>query len=202
MTFRITPTTELQAVNTLLSIIGEAPVNSITGNTGVDVSIALQILDETNVEVQSRGWHYNTETEVTLAKDQNNKIPVSTNCVQIDASKNYKTQFDITLRNGFLYDLENKTDVFASTTPVVDQILVQHFEHIPEYARKLIVIKAGRKFQARMVGSAELAGFTQVDEQEAIINAERSDAANGDYNILSGSQDVYNIINRTTRRTY
>jgi hypothetical protein len=201
MAFRITPTSELQAVNTLLSIIGEAPVSSITGNTGVDVSIALQILDETNVEVQSRGWHYNTETEVTLAKDQNNKIPVASNCVQIDASKNYKTQFNITLRNGFLFDLENKTDVFTNT-PVVDQILVQHFEHIPEYARKLIVIKAGRKFQARMVGSSELAGFTQVDEQEAIVNAERSDAANGDYNILSGSQDVYNIINRTTRRTY
>jgi hypothetical protein len=201
MAFRITPTSELQAVNTLLSIIGEAPVSSITGNTGVDVSIALQILDETNVEVQSRGWHYNTETEVTLAKDQNNKIPVASNCVQIDASKNYKTQFNITFRNGFLYDLENKTDVFTNT-PVVDQILVQHFEHIPEYARKLIIIKAGRKFQARMVGSSELAGFTQVDEQEAIVNAERSDAANGDYNILSGSQDVYNIINRTTRRTY
>jgi hypothetical protein len=201
MAFRITPTSELQAVNTLLSIIGEAPVSSITGNTGVDVSIALQILDETNVEVQSRGWHYNTETEVTLAKDQNNKIPVASNCVQIDASKNYKTQFNITLRNGFLFDLENKTDVFTNT-PVVDQILVQHFEHIPEYARKLIIIKAGRKFQARMVGSSELAGFTQVDEQEAIVNAERSDAANGDYNILSGSQDVYNIINRTTRRTY
>jgi hypothetical protein len=201
MAFRITPTSELQAVNTLLSIIGEAPVSSITGNTGVDVSIALQILDETNVEVQSRGWHYNTETEVTLAKDQNNKIPVASNCIQIDASKNYKTQFNITFRNGFLYDLENKTDVFTNT-PVVDQILVQHFEHIPEYARKLIIIKAGRKFQARMVGSSELAGFTQVDEQEAIVNAERSDAANGDYNILSGSQDVYNIINRTTRRTY
>ena len=45
MAFRITPTTELQAVNTLLSIICEAPVSSITGNTGVDVSIALQILD-------------------------------------------------------------------------------------------------------------------------------------------------------------
>ena len=201
MAFRITPTSELQAVNTLLSIIGEAPVSSITGNTGVDVSIALQILDETNVEVQSRGWHYNTETEVTLAKDQNNKIPVASNCVQIDASKNYKTQFNITLRNGFLFDLENKTDVFTNT-PVVDQILVQHFEHIPEYARKLIVIKAGRKFQARMVGSSELAGFTQVDEQEAIINCERSDANNGDYNVLSGSNDVYNIINRTTRRSY
>ena len=42
----------------------------------------------------------------------------------------------------------------------------------------------------------------QLAIKKAIINAERSDAANGDYNILSGSQDVYNIINRTTRRTY
>ena len=53
-----------------------------------------------------------------------------------------------------------------------------------------------------MVGSAELAGFTQVDEQEAIINCERSDANNGDYNVLSGGNDVYNIINRTTSRRY
>ena len=68
MTFRITGTTELQAVNTLLSIIGEAPVKSITGNTGVDVAMALQILDETNVEVQSRGWHFNTEKNKTLAQ--------------------------------------------------------------------------------------------------------------------------------------
>jgi hypothetical protein len=201
MAFRITPTTELQAVNTLLSIIGEAPVSSITGNTGVDVSIALQILDETNVEVQSRGWHFNTEAEVKLALDQNSKIPVGSNVVQIDTSKDYRTEYDITFRNGFLYDLKNKTDVFT-VVPLVDQVTAEHFEHIPEYARKLIVIKAGRKFQARMVGSSELAGFTQVDEQEAIINCERSDANNGDYNVLSGSNDVYNIINRTTRRSY
>ena len=50
MTFRITATTELQAVNTLLSIIGEAPINTITNQTGVDVAQAIQILDETN------GW--------------------------------------------------------------------------------------------------------------------------------------------------
>ena len=85
-----------------------------------------------------------TPQSLFIAKDQNNKIPVASNCVQIDASKNYKTQFNITLRNGFLFDLENKTDVFTNT-PVVDQILVQHFEHIPEYARKLIVIKAGTR---------------------------------------------------------
>ncbi len=201
MTFRITPTSELQAVNTLLSIIGEAPVSQITSNTGVDVSIAIQILEETNVEVQSKGWHFNTDTEKTLVRDSDNKIPVASNVVQVDASKTYKKQYDITLRNGFLYDLENKTDVFTQSM-VVDQITVQQFEHIPEYARKLIITKAGRKFQARMVGSSELAGFTQQDENEAIVNAERSDAANGDYNILTGDNGTFNIINRTQRRSY
>ena len=103
MAFRITPTSELQAVNTLLSIIGEAPVNSITGNTGVDVSIAVQILDETNVEIQSRGWHFNTEEEVTLSIDSSNsKIPVSANVVQAVTSRNHQNDFNVTLRNGHL----------------------------------------------------------------------------------------------------
>tara|TARA_R100001082_G_C4361926_1_gene159820 strand:+ start:319 stop:924 length:606 start_codon:yes stop_codon:yes gene_type:complete len=201
MTFRITPTTELEAVNTLLSIIGEAPVSQITSNTGVDVSIALQILGETNVEVQSRGWHFNTEIEKSLALDSDDKIPVASNVVQVDASKDYRLQYDITFRNGFLYDVKNKTDVFTSAM-IVDQVEVQKFEHIPEYARKLIICKAGRKFQARMLGSSELAGFTEKDENEAIINAERSDAANADYNILSGNTSTHNIINRPIRRSY
>lgn len=202
MAFRITPTSELQAVNTLLSIIGEAPVNSITGNTGVDVSIAVQILDETNVEVQSRGWHFNTEEEVTLSIDSSNsKIPVSANVVQAVTSRNHQNDFNVTLRNGHLYDLTNKTNIFTQVPPV-DTITVEQFEHIPEYARRLIITRAGRKFQARMVGSKELAGFTEIDEAEALTNCERSDAQQGNYNIISGNMDTYNIINRTIRRSY
>ena len=60
MTTQITPTTELQAVNTMLSTIGEAPVNSITGTTTVDVSVAKNILDETSMSIQSQGWNFNT----------------------------------------------------------------------------------------------------------------------------------------------
>ena len=53
MSTRITPTTELQAINIMLSVVGEAPVNSITGTTTVDVSTAKNILDETSMSVQS-----------------------------------------------------------------------------------------------------------------------------------------------------
>ena len=43
MATQITPTTELQAVNQMLSVIGEAPVNSITGTVTTDVSVAKNI---------------------------------------------------------------------------------------------------------------------------------------------------------------
>ena len=58
MATQITPTTELQAVNQMLSVIGEAPVNSITGTVTTDVSVAKNILDETSMSVQSMGWNF------------------------------------------------------------------------------------------------------------------------------------------------
>lgn len=201
MTFRITPTTELQAVNTLLSIIGEAPINTITNQTGVDVAQAIQILDETNVEVQSRGWHFNTDVEKTVTIDNNNKIPVASNVVQVDAAKSVSALWDIVLRDGFIYNLKEHTDIFTDA-PIVDQITIQKFEAIPEVFRKLIVTRAGRKFQARVVGSTELQAFTEFDEQQALIDAERIDAATADYNVLKGTNSVFNIINRPGRRTY
>ena len=47
MATQITPTSELQTVNQMLSVIGEAPVNAITGTVTTDVSVAKNILDET-----------------------------------------------------------------------------------------------------------------------------------------------------------
>jgi len=201
MAFRITPTSELDAVNTLLSIIGEAPVNSITGNTGVDVALAIQILNEVNVEVQSRGWHFNTDINIKVNLDDDSKLPLASNVVSCDISKSSTADRNICYRNGYVYDLENHTDIFTSDL-FVDQVTIQKFDQLPEVIRKLIVTRAGRKFQARVVGSTELQGFTEIDEQLALVDAERIDASTADYNILSGTNSVYSIINRPRRRTY
>ena len=114
MATQITATTELQAVNTMLSFIGEAPVSSITGNIGTDVAVAKQILDETSLSVQNQGWFFNRDLEVTLTRDTNNKVPLETNCVALEPSAPYQYQYSYTIRNGFLYDLKNHTDVFTT----------------------------------------------------------------------------------------
>ena len=44
MAYLITPTTELEAVNECLENIGQAPVNSISGDISVDAQIALNFV--------------------------------------------------------------------------------------------------------------------------------------------------------------
>lgn len=200
MATQITPTTELQAINTMLSAIGEAPVNSISGVTNVDVSVAINILDETSLSVQSEGWNFNTEYNVTYSIDDDSKIPLPSNCVQADAHATHR-YLNVVIRDGKLYDLDNHTDVFT-TVPPLDVVLVQQFEQLPEYARRYITVKAARRFAARFIGDAGLSELMSIDEQEAYNNFKQSDSRSEDVNILEGDANTYSIINRPPRRTY
>ena len=58
-------TTELESVNIMLAAIGESPVNTLTGTLPADVVMAQSTLTEVNKEVQSEGWSFNTEIDVT-----------------------------------------------------------------------------------------------------------------------------------------
>jgi hypothetical protein len=200
MATQIIPTTELQAVNIMLSVIGEAPVNSITGTTTVDVSVAKNILDETSMSIQSQGWNFNTHFKYTLSKDSDNKIPLPANCVKADANAIARHN-NYTIRNSFLYNMDEHTDIFESV-PAVDLVLVQQFEHLPEYARRYITMKAARRFAARYIGDKEITQLTGQDEQEALVAFHQADSQEADINILNGDANTFSIINRTTRRTY
>ena len=198
MATQITPTTELQAVNTMLSVIGEAPVNTIEGNTTVDVSIAKNILDETAMSVQAQGWNFNTHYKFVVTKDDENKFPLPAYCVLADASSDFRS-YNYVIRNGYLYDLDNHTDVFT-TTPTLDVVLVQQFEHLPEYARRYITTKAGRRFAARMLGDGELVKLSSQDENEAYTAFQQADSRSADANLLEGDANTFSIINRVPRR--
>lgn len=200
MATQITLTTELQAINTMLSIIGEAPVSSITEDIGVDVSIAKQILDESAVDIQSKGWNFNTEETYTLAIDSDSKVPIPTNCVWV-TTRSADNANRVIIRNGFLYDKANRTFIFDEAQ-VVDMIILLPFSELPQFARRFIVTTAGRRFQARYLGSKELAGFTQQDEMDALANCEQLDAANEKQNILSNGISNRIIYRNGPRRFY
>ena len=69
-----TKTTQLEAVNRMLTAAGEAVVASLGTS---DSAQAEQILDDVERDVQSHGWHWNTRTrtftvaagEIAIADD-------------------------------------------------------------------------------------------------------------------------------------
>ena len=78
-----TLTTKLEAVNSMLGHIGEAPVNTISNATALPISasVAVSVLDETSREVQLQGWHFNTEVDVELTPDGDGNITIPDNAV-------------------------------------------------------------------------------------------------------------------------
>ncbi len=158
------------------------------------------MLDETSLPLPSQGSCVNRAFPLPQNRDSNNKVPLDANCVQAEASQPYQYLYQYTIRNGFLYDLKNHTDVFSSD-PMIDKVLVQQFEHLPEYARRYIVVKAARRFAARYIGANELVKLAGLDENEAHVAFEQADSRAMDANILKDEYNMNYIVRRGNKRS-
>ena len=69
----LVPTSKLDAVNSILLGIGEAPVNTL-GSGLQEAEIAEVTLNNINREVQTIGWHFNTEVRYSLGKNSDGII--------------------------------------------------------------------------------------------------------------------------------
>ena len=61
--------TELDAINRMLAVIGEAPIDSLSSiqvNEITDSALAGRTLAEVNRDVQSEGWSWNTDESVEI----------------------------------------------------------------------------------------------------------------------------------------
>ena len=190
-----TRTTELEAVNTILSTIGEAPLNTLTGTLPVDGTVALNILSEITREVQSAGWHFNTHYKVTLSKDVNNKIPLATNILRLELDNNRysKVQYDIVQRDNFLYNLAKNQETFDTSFEDVIIVYLLPFNEIPEQAKRYITIRSARVFHDRTLGASSLHKFSTEDEARALIVLKQAEATTGDYSIFDSPDQAYTI---------
>lgn len=188
--------TELEAINIMLSTIGESPVNSLAEiSSMVDAVVANSVLKEVSTAVQEEGWHFNIEKNFTLTPDFLNKeIQVPGNCIQCDASGQDSAR-DVCVRGNRLYDRDNHTFTFDRSVQV-DMVLVLDFEELPQAARHYITIRAARVYQQRIVGSETLGNFTEKDEARARAGLRKFEADTSDYNILKGSWGVMRILDR------
>ena len=189
----VAATTELESINIMLAAIGEAPVNSLIGTLPVDVKLAQSTLTEVNKEVQSEGWSFNTEIDVTLTRDGSNNIALSADVLRIDPNIHQHTNIDAVQRGLKLYDrLNNKYDFDEDLICTV--VYFRTFDEIPEPARRYITIKAARIFVDRLVSDDGLRTYTQQDETRARAILMETDLSNADHNLLRGDPSLTNVL--------
>jgi hypothetical protein len=189
-----TATTELEAVNVMLAAIGEAPINSLTGTLPVDARIAQTTLNEINKDVQSEGWHFNTEIDVVLTRDASDHVALASNVLRVDTNIYQHPSIDVVQIGLKLYDRQNhKYEFDEDLTCVV--VYFRTFNEIPEPARRYVMIKAARIFVDRLVGDEGLRSYTQQDEIRARAILMETDFSNADHNILRGDPSLTNVFN-------
>lgn len=193
-----TPTTLLSAVNSMLSTIGEAPVNSLSSGL-VDAETAETILNEVSRDVQSLGWNFNTEPNYTVAADSDGNVVLPSEVVRADlansVTKYRSSKNEYVQRGNKMYDKVNHTYNIGEALKL-DVVVLLAFEQLPEVARRFITLKASRLFQERVVGSDTLSAMNRADEEQALYALREMEGDNADYNIFDDG-GTYSVLDRS-----
>lgn len=188
-TLSLTPTSRLEAVNLMLSAIGEAPINTLEVTGLADADIAQQILHETMRAMQTKRWHFNYETDYVLAVGTDGFITIPPNALAVDTSAS-ESSVDVVVRGTRLYDRYNHTYVFTKSLKC-DIVFFLSFEDMPEAARYYVSVQAAHTFQGRVQGSETQYRFTKETVNAAWAALSEAEGESEDGNILTGSPVLY-----------
>jgi hypothetical protein len=186
--------TELDAVNQILSSVGQAPVTTLDLQNP-EVSIVLNTLREVNRQVQSEGWIFNTEHHYELTPDSTtNQITYPSNMLQIDTNRpHHMSDYDVVRRNGKLYDRLNHTYTFTDSI-YADVVWFFDFTDVPPAFQVYITARAARMCAVKMIGDREVQALLQEQELMTRSAAIEYDCNQGDYSMFGfrDGQDYYN----------
>ena len=158
--------TELSAVNSILGAIGQSPVTSLVFDNP-EISFIYNLLRDSNVDIQSEGWHFNTENHVTYTPDSTTgKIAIGNDILQMDITDGWrKRTFDVVKRNGYLYDKYDHTDDWSTSSEVsLDITRLLSFEDIPTVFKRYIIARASRLAATQLVANPQLVTLLQQQE--------------------------------------
>ena len=194
-------TSKLQAVNTLLSIVGEAPVNSLTPPLTGDTALADRTIDEISTEIQAEGWSWNKRIYKQIPLDANGHSTLSSATLGVRFNPiSYPSQRFV-LRGTKLYDrvtsdydLRDSLGVAMTggTSDMMAEVVEElAWDEVPETGKRYIIIRAGRIFANRLITSSSIESYTADDEENALKILKRTEDMADNHNFISGPDDMY-----------
>ena len=149
----IVKTTELEAINSVLSAIGRQEVAQADIESATDTEIIeiISHLRKMISQVLVRGWRWNTTFELEITADGDGYINLPSGYLSAVQSR-IPANADRSLedRNGKMYDMRNNTFATEYDSVKCDVITAVDFTEMPEQARAYITSQvtffAARKF--------------------------------------------------------
>lgn len=186
--------TELDAVNQILSSVGQAPVTTLDLQNP-EVSIVLNTLREVNRQVQAEGWIFNTERDYEMVPDSTtNQIQYPYNVLQMDANvEHHKNDYDLVRRSGKLYDRLHHTYEFTETIHA-DITWYFDFTDVPPPVQMYITARAARMCATKLIGDQEINKLLAEQEVYTRAGALEYECNQGDYSMF-GFKDGHNYYN-------
>ena len=129
------------------------------------------------------------------------KIPIGSDVLRVDGSHEDANKRYVR-RGNFLRNMTDHTFIFtdnvkATRDDVVQQLRAGGSVLAAEAARNYITIRAARQFAASDVAAEDGAmGFKSSDEARALVLLEEAEGDTGDHNVLTGTYDRFQIIDR------
>ena len=178
----VTPNNFLEAVNEVLSAIGAPPALTLDNSSysNIDVVNAQAMIQRVNREVQSRGWAFNTRSNVKLMHDIYDKRVryLNTYLKVVGADSN------LVNRDDYFFDLNNQTNRFPNGLTLSTLVEAVDFDYMPEVHKKYVTCRAARLFQSRYLTSQELDAELQVAEMDASRDLLNYELEYGNYTIF------------------
>lgn len=166
----------LEAVNAALRSISQTPINNLEGQLSVDAAFALATLGEESRRIQAKGWHFNSDIDVTLTPTTGGDVFIPDNYLSVDVSTEYA------VRGNRLYNKTDKTFVFDSPVEATVTRLFD-FDELPEQAQLYIKASAVKKFHHISMGVTDLSPYIAQEFMEANLDFISWDNSQGDYNM-------------------
>lgn len=193
-------TSELEALNMMLTAADEAPVQSLTLAGHLPLATAKEVLNDTIRTCLTRGWAFNTEYAFPLTKDVDGKIAIPANFLMVDVDT-ASTTSDPIQRGAFLYDRAAHSYVFTSDLKATVKVLLP-WDELPQAARGYIAIRAARSFQVRMQAGEFVFKYTEDQEALALDTLQIHESETSDANFLTDSYSVASVLAGRDYPTY
>ena len=198
MAIQISTDTELSAVNSILGSIGQSPITSLTTGNALqnpEISFIYNLLQEVNKDVQTTGWHFNTQTKVKRSPDGNGNYVVPVDAILYDISDGQiDRNRDVVRKNGKLYDLVHQTDVFTQDF-YFDIISLLPFADLPPAIQRYVIARASVRAAVQLVSNADLVKLLKMEEEQTKANALN-------YETEQGDNSFFGLPQETTYRAY